>query len=132
MLEKQLTKIRFVQSIGGLTDIFYIHCMLRKIELVKHLFILELEQGQESIIPADICCDRYPISFQYYDPVIQIINKLMPSESKKFFQFNLDFNLNKIIKTDKRRAFLINIGVFEDDELGIEQKKQVYKPSLIN
>lgn len=80
----------------------------------------------------DLSCDKYPISFHYYDPVIQIINKLMPGDSKKYYQFKQDFNLNKIKKSDTKRTLLIKFGVFEDDELDITSKKMVYKPSLVN
>lgn len=57
-------------AVGGLIDIFYIKCTLRKISLMKKLFVLELEQGQEVFIPKDLTCDNYPFSYHYYDPII--------------------------------------------------------------
>lgn len=39
----QLTKIKFMLGVGGLTDIFYLKAVLRKIELQKKMFVLELE-----------------------------------------------------------------------------------------
>ena len=38
-------------GIGGLNDIFYVHTILRRKQLIKKKFVLELEQGQEIYIP---------------------------------------------------------------------------------
>jgi hypothetical protein len=47
-------------GVGGLTDIFYLKAVERKIDLQKKMFVLELEQGQEVYIPNELSCDTYP------------------------------------------------------------------------
>lgn len=69
-------KIKFLLAVGGLNDIFYIIATLKKYELVKKMFVLEMELGQEVYIPKLLSCDKYPLSFRFYDPIIQIINHL--------------------------------------------------------
>ena len=96
ILETQLDNVRFILAIGGLSDIFFIIATLRKYDLLKQLFVLELEQGQEVFIPPQLSCDKFPLSFQYYDPIIQIVNQLFSSDSKSYFQYKTEFRLNKL------------------------------------
>lgn len=70
VLDMQLIKLKFILAIGGLTDIFYIIATLRKYEIIKAMFVLELELGQEVFIPYSLSCDKYPFSFRFYDPII--------------------------------------------------------------
>ena len=72
----ELTKVKFMLGVGGLMDIFYLKSVIKKIQLKKQLFVLELEQGQEVFIPNELSVESYPPTFTYYDPVIQIINHL--------------------------------------------------------
>ena len=34
-LDEQLIKIKFILALGGLNDVFYIKCLLRKYEIIK-------------------------------------------------------------------------------------------------
>lgn len=40
-----MVKIRFMLAVGGLIDIFYLKTVLKKYQLVKEKFALEIEQG---------------------------------------------------------------------------------------
>jgi hypothetical protein len=128
IIEKQLTKVKFMIAVGGLIDIFYIKCMLRKISLMKKMFVLELEQGQEVFIPKDLTCDNYPISYHYYDPIIQIVNHFFSAESRLYFTLKTEFNLSRLKDSDWQKQFLIKLGVYESDETC----KLTYKHQLIN
>lgn len=70
----QLRKVKFMIGVGGLTDDFYLMAVIKKIELQKAMFVLELEQGQEVFIPNELSCDSYPQGFRFYDPIIQVVN----------------------------------------------------------
>jgi len=76
VLNAKLLKVKFMLGVGGLMDIFYLKSVIKKIQLKKQLFVLELEQGQEVFIPNELSVESYPPTFTYYDPVIQIINHL--------------------------------------------------------
>lgn len=77
----QLRKVKFMLGVGGLTDDFYLMAVIKKIELQKAMFVLELEQGQEVYIPNDLSCDSYPQGFRYYDPIIQIVNHMFSPDN---------------------------------------------------
>lgn len=74
VLHEELLKIKFILGVGGLNDLFFIIAILKKYDIVKKKFVLDLEEGQEVFIPQDLTCDAYPRSFRYYDPIIQITN----------------------------------------------------------
>jgi hypothetical protein len=113
-MTSQLTKVKFMLGVGGLTDIFYLKAVLRKIELQKKMFVLELEQGQEVYIPNELSCDTYPQGFRFYDPIIQIVNHLFTSDNQVYHTLKTEFNLDKIKGSDWVKDLLIYVGVLEN------------------
>ena len=59
-----------MQAVHGETLLL---CILRRIELAKELFILEIETGQEVFIPKDLTMDHMPYTMRFYDPISAII-----------------------------------------------------------
>jgi hypothetical protein len=106
-MTSQLTKVKFMLGVGGLTDLFYLKAVLRKIELQKKMFVLELEQGQEVYIPNELSCDTYPQGFRYYDPIIQIVNNLFTADNQVYHTLKTEFNLDKIKGSDWVKDLLI-------------------------
>ena len=49
--------------------------MLRRIELAKELFMLEVETGKEVFIMKDLTMDHFPYSMRYYDPILAIVQE---------------------------------------------------------
>ena len=123
-----LTKTKFMLGVGGLSDIFFIQTTLRKIQLQKKLFVLELEGGQEVYIPNELSVDSYPRCFSYYDPVIQIVNSLFNRDNQVYHTLKTEFNLDKIKGSDQTKDTLIKIGILENPE-----KPQLFsREQLIN
>ena len=56
------------------------------------MFALELEKGTEVFIPDELTCDRFPISFRYYDPIILISNELFSKDSKIYHQMKAEMS----------------------------------------
>ena len=128
VLNEEILKIKFILGVGGLNDILFIKAVLKKIDLMKRSFVLDLEQGQEVFIPHDLSCDVYPASFRYYDPIIQISNQVMSKQSKTYYSFKTEFNLNKIKNSDWQRNMLTQIGIYEAPN----HRKVVHKHAVIN
>lgn len=61
----------------------YILCVLERIKFTKDDFVLELEQGKETMIPKALSMDILPHSYRYYDPLIKITQHLCSSNKKK-------------------------------------------------
>jgi hypothetical protein len=45
----------------------YLKTMLLRIETQKKLFLTEIEQGSETLIPPDLSQDKLPMSYRFYD-----------------------------------------------------------------
>ena len=74
-----------MHTLGGLCDIFFIKLLMYKVQMIRQLFVLELEQGQESYIPRELSHDSLPYSFRFYDPIIQIVDRHFSKDSRTYF-----------------------------------------------
>lgn len=57
------------------------------------MFALQLESGTEVFIPHELTCDKYPISFRYYDPIILISNDYFAGDSKIYHQMKAEMSV---------------------------------------
>ena len=57
------------------------------------MFALQLESGTEVYIPHELACDKYPISFRYYDPIILISNDYFAGDSKIYHQMKAEMSV---------------------------------------
>jgi hypothetical protein len=71
--QDMLIKLRMVVGSRSIRGIKFLECLMKKIAIVKELFVQELEQGKECFIPKDLSQDSFPYSFRYYDPIISIV-----------------------------------------------------------
>jgi len=85
-------------------------CALKKITLLKQMFVLDIEHNLECYIPEELSCDTYPKSFQYYDPIVQIINQLFAVKSKLYHCLKTEFFIKKIVARDVKKKFLEDAG----------------------
>ena len=85
MLSEMVSKMNLVVRMRMVPDIFFIKVLLMKIELTKRLFVLDIEQGMETIIADDLSQSDLPASFRYYDSVLRIIDADISDESRQFF-----------------------------------------------
>ena len=51
----------------------YIEALLVKIDLKKQMFLMDLENGIEVLIPDELSQDHMPPSFRYYDLILMLI-----------------------------------------------------------
>ena len=51
----------------------YLKAILKKIELARDLLVLDVETGQEAMIPKLLSQDWLPQSFRYYDAVLKMV-----------------------------------------------------------
>lgn len=54
--------------------------MLKDIELIKKMFVLDIEQGEEVAIPHDLYIPNLPLSYQFYDPLQNIVESMISEE----------------------------------------------------
>ena len=47
--------------------------------------VLDLEQGNEVLIPQQLSQDHLPMSFRYYDPIFMFVNQQMSEQKREFY-----------------------------------------------
>ena len=63
----------------------FLDAVIKRINVVKQLFVQEIEQGKECFIPKDLSQDSLPISFRYYDPVISLVQENTSEVKREYF-----------------------------------------------
>lgn len=58
--------------------------LLKKIELVKELFLMDLELGEEVIIPRELSQDTLPYSYRYYDYILLMVQDKATQDRRAF------------------------------------------------
>ena len=53
--------------------VIYLRALLKKIEIAKELFLLELQEGKDVLIPVELRQDCLPASFRYYDSILRFV-----------------------------------------------------------
>lgn len=65
--------------------LLFIEFMLKKIELQKKIFLLELELGEETYICKDLSISNLPTSYHYYDGILNFIKENISKEKLNFY-----------------------------------------------
>ena len=69
-LGEQYRKFDMLLFLKAVKGVMFIKCLIAKIEVCKQLYILELEQGSDVYLHRELCIDNYPLSYQYYDFIL--------------------------------------------------------------
>jgi len=70
----------------------YIETILKKLELVKELFLMDLEIGEEVLIPKELSQDGLPYSYRYYDYILLLVQEKATSDRRAFTQMKSKLN----------------------------------------
>ena len=75
-------RIKLFTSLGLISGPQYIFCILKQLEIMKKLFVLELEQGKEVRIPPKLSQENLPYSFRFYDSIIHTVQELTSKQKR--------------------------------------------------
>lgn len=128
-LRKQFSTLKMLISIKAFSGIFMIMAILKRIEISKKIFIIDIEQGQEVFIPGDLQQNKLPMTFRYFDPILQYIQESISKEKKQYFALKTSFNLEQM----RDRDFIAKTSrkIIGLDDNGVD-KKLVNKYSKIS
>lgn len=98
-------------KLRALSGMAYLRCLLRRIELSKEMFILDIEGGHEVFIPKDLSQDKLPYSMRYYDPIIAIVQENVSEFSRDQFNLRNFVAYNVHTSEDFKRNLLAFIGI---------------------
>ena len=97
-LMQQIRKITFIKTFKILKGELYNYLLMRIIELVRELFVLDFERGNEVWVPYELSLDQYPQSFHYYDPIMHIIRDNIREHKRELICQKNKLNLDRITK----------------------------------
>ena len=63
----------------------YLEIILHRIQLIKELFIMDIEHGDEVAIPKELRQPSLSIQYKFYDPLLSFINESVSKEMRNFF-----------------------------------------------
>lgn len=77
--------LNLINKLRAVHGCIYLYSLIKREELVKQLFIMDVEEGGEILIPGEMSQDQLPRSFRYYDPILNIIMDNFSSERVDYF-----------------------------------------------
>ena len=92
-LEKNAHKIKNLLVSKQITGPRYLMAWIKIFEIIKQLFLLELEQDSDVLIPEELSQDKLPMSFRYYDPVIMLIQEKLSKDRRAYLMVKKQINL---------------------------------------
>jgi hypothetical protein len=111
-------KLELLLSLKLFGGMLFLRLLMYKIQLAKEIFMIELELGKEVFVPKDLSQSKLPISFRYYDPIINIIKKRMLVERREYYGLKkalaFTFNNESAYKYIMEKIGVSN-NIFADD-----------------
>jgi hypothetical protein len=89
--EIEIKLLRYMLWVNRKT-ILYVLIRLKYIHVTKQVFVLDLKQGKELMIPPELRTDNFPMSMRFYDPIFRILELQIEDETK--FSFTTQRNIN--------------------------------------
>ena len=101
-----------LKAFVGYGQCTYLEICLKEIQLVKELFVLDLEQGHEVMIPSQLDQNNLSLSFKFYDPILKLILESCSRNKKEFFILSNKLNLERFQDDDDlKRKFKDIFGI---------------------
>jgi hypothetical protein len=126
VLSRHYQKIALIIRLKAVERILLIRARLKLIELATNIFMLEVQQGQESFIPKELCQDSLPKCYKFYDPILLIIQDKIPEDRKEYFYSRNCLNL-KNYKDNDTKAIL-----YQKFLAGDKNSKLTFKHHCVN
>jgi len=99
---------------------------LKLIELSIQSFMLDVQQGQESFIPKELCQDSLPRCYKFYDPILQIIQERISEDRKEYFYCRNKLNFQNYKDND------LKAKLYQQFFAGDANSKLTFKHHCVN
>lgn len=108
---------RMATSMFAIDGIPFIEGCIKRIELTKDLFSLEIEQGLEVQVPRSLSQSHLPHSFRYYDGILSMVRERVSQKTCQAFidRSYLSYHIHK--SNDKLLNFRQNFILGHDRKL---------------
>lgn len=123
-------KLKLIRGVGCFQGLTFIEILLKQISLAKEIFLLNLAQGDEIIIPEELSQKKLPLSYRFYDPIMKLIQEDLSKDMREFFSLQRKYTVERLIEEDMQRRILEEMGV--SSPLDKRKENNVFKYSIVN
>lgn len=116
LLNYQYSKLNLIYKFKLFQGEYLLKLILKKIQVAKQLFIIEIEQGNEVLIPKELSQSGLPMSYQYYDALIRVVQDGMSDELKERLRLKIQFQM-EILKVQSLKQMILS-------KLGLKHKEK--------
>ena len=127
-IEELIDKINLCIQLKAAQNLGLIKIILKRIELARKIFIMNIEIGLEVLIPKQLTMQNLPMNFRYYDPIQLIVRELISEDRKELFQFKNAYNMKRMQETDAITIILKKFKIYDAEA----EEKLTFKPEQIN
>lgn len=92
----RMNLMKNLKAFSGFGRCTYLEIVLREIQLVKQIFILDLTMGDEVIVPYMLQMSKLPLSYRFYDPTLKMVQEMTTKEQRDFFGLKYKLNMHRI------------------------------------
>lgn len=98
-------KLNLLVKLRLLEGPLFIYALLEIINLIKQIFVLQLEKGAEVAIPAHLRQDKLPLSYQFYNSLFGVIRQNVSQDSKSYLLKTSQKHKKTFFKKSLKEAF---------------------------
>jgi hypothetical protein len=117
--------MKIIVNLRAVSRVLLIKICLAKIKVAREMFIIEVEQGNETYIPNELSQDKLPMSFWFYDPILIWVQDQVSKSKQHLCNFRNEFRLNFFRENSLKRRVMSSLGAGSGDTA--QPEKQVYK-----
>lgn len=121
--------MKIIVNLRAVSHVLLVKVCLAKIKVARQMFIIEVEQGNETYIPHELSQDSLPMNFWYYDPILCWVQDLVSKGKQSLCDFKNEFRLNFYRDNSLEQRILRKLGVGKDRS--VHRERQVCKHQAV-
>jgi len=94
----------------------FIFTKLKQIELIKEVFVLDMEQGNNVLIPPELSVNTFCLSYRYYDSILQIVHSMFNPSKKDVFDLRNKLNISKSMESSTSNFLMHKLGLAQSKD----------------
>lgn len=118
---QKIQMLKQFKFFSGYSQTAYLIITLKEIELMRKIFILDIEQGDEVVIPDSLSQKSLPLSYQFYDPILNIVQQQVCESVRCQIALKNKYVLDRILENVSRNQKFLQF--FSSDYLPREERK---------
>lgn len=110
----------------------YVATVLKEIKLIKERFVLDLELGDELVVPKEFSLDKMSLNYRFYDPTLAFVHENLSKQMRNFFILKNQQNVKRNQDDSNLKGKLTELIGFKNSAHSADKRfsSPVFKRSL--